>query len=281
MKRFILCLFAISAVMGAKSQTLPAWALQLPKAGNSTYMYVCEYAVGDSEIEARNQAICRVFQTTAMRIGLPVSSEAIFDAVQKGEDFKVISQDFNIPINKVCEYTEYNRDNRLYRVFVLCQVAKAGNVPPLWDEFDGCQNIKQYKNGVALVESMFIPGLGQMSKRHFGEGALTLVGEAALVSAGFSCYFVSREMLDIMRNQDVSYSEFVEAQNTYNALRTTHYIVWGAAAAFYIYNLCRAYTMQPKYKSALVLHPAVIPMPYNMCYGIGLTWNINSQKCVK
>lgn len=273
MRRIILILLTICAVNGMKSQTLPAWTMQLPKAGNGTYMYVCEYAIGDSESQARNQAMVRVFQSTAMRLGQPVSSDAIFDAAQTGKDFKVISQEYNIPINKVCEYSERMK-NGTFRVFVLCQVAKAGNVPPQWEEFNGCQNLKQYKNGVALVESIFIPGLGQMSKRHFGEGALTLVGETVLVSAGFGCYFVSREMLDIMRKPDVTFAEFSEAQKTYNNLRTTHYIVWGAAAALYIYNLCRAYTMTPKYKSALVVHPAIAPTPHNMSYGIGLTWNL-------
>lgn len=277
MKRIILTLLAICAINGVKSQTMPTWTMQLPKAGNGTYMYVCEYALGDSESEARNQAMVRVFQTTAMRIGQPVSSEAIFDAAQKGKDFKVISQDYNIPINKVCEYSERMK-NGLYRVYVLCQVAIAGNVAPQWDDFNGCQDIKQYKNGVALVESIFIPGLGQMSKRHFGEGALTLVGETVLVSAGFGCYFVSREMLNIMRKPNVTYSEFTESQKNYNILRTTHYIVWGTAAALYVYNLCRAYTMQPKYKSSLVVYPAITPTPYNASCGIGLTWNINPIK---
>ena len=276
MKRAVLSFLLLSAVVCAKAQSLPAWAMQLPKAGNSTYLYVCEYALGDSEAQARNQAMVRVFQSTAMRIGQPVSSEAIFNAAQNGKDFEVISQDYNIPINKVCEYSERLK-NGMYRVFVLCQVATAGNVPPQWETYNGCQNIKQYKNGVALVESIFIPGLGQMSKRHFGEGALTLVGETVLVSAGFGCYFVSREMLNTMRDPNVTYADFVQAQKTYNTLRTTHYIVWSAAAALYIYNLCRAYTMQPKYKSTLVVHPAITPTPHNVNYGIGLTWNINAK----
>lgn len=277
MKRAILFLFLLGATFCAKAQSLPAWTMQLPKAGNGTYMYVCEYALGDSESQARNQAMVRVFQSTAMRIGQPVSSEAIFDAAQKGKDFEVISQDYNIPINKVCEYSERLK-NGMYRVFVLCQVATAGNVAPQWEVYNGCQNIKQYKNGIALVESIFIPGLGQMSKRHYGEGVLTLVGETVLVSAGFGCYFVSREMLNIMRSPDVSYSNFANAQKTYNTMRTTHYIVWSAAAALYVYNLCRAYTMQPKYKSTLVVHPAIMPTPHHTSYGIGLTFNINQNR---
>lgn len=275
-KKVLLFAIALCLTFVAHSQELPAWTKKLPKAGNDTYMYVSEYALGNSENEARNQAMVRVFQSTAMRLGQPVSSDAIFEAAQNGTDFKVISQDFNIPINKVCEYSEKMK-NGMFRVFVLCQVAKAGNVSPIWDEFRGCNDIKQYNNGVAFVESMFIPGLGQMSKRHFGEGAFTLAGEVVLVSAGFGCYFVSREELKIMRDPTISYDQFTDAYNLYNTMKTTSYVVWSAAAAFYIYNLCRAYTMQPKYKETLSVYPALIPATHNSAFGIGFTWNINNK----
>ena len=66
-------------------------------------------------------------QSTAMRIGQPFDSEKIFEALEQGIDLQVISQTYNIPINKVCEYSTKMKNNQ-YKVYVLCQVAKAGNI---------------------------------------------------------------------------------------------------------------------------------------------------------
>lgn len=263
-----ICLFAT-----AQTQDLPAWVTKLPKAGNTTYMYVKESAVGNKENEARNQAIALVFQTTANRLGQAVSSAAVYEAVQQETDLEVISQEFKIPINKVCEHKEILKDGKV-RMYVLCQVAQAGNMTPIWDDFRGCEERKQYKDGIALVESIFIPGLGQMSKRHFGEGAATLAGEVLLVSAGFGTYFVAREELNIMRTPNITYEQFSQAYKTYNNMRITSYVVWGAAAAFYIYNICRAYTLQPKYKNTLTVHPAIVPANHNSAYGVGITLHL-------
>lgn len=272
-RRTILLFAAICLFATIQAQDLPAWVTKLPKAGNGTYMYVKESAVGNTENEARNQAIALVFQTTANRLGQAVSSSAVYEAVQQGVDLEVISQEFKIPINKVCEHKEILKDGKV-RMYVLCQVAQVGNITPVWDDFRGCEERKQYKDGVALVESIFIPGLGQMSKRHYGEGAVTLVGEVLLVSAGFGTYFVAREELNIMRTPNISYEQFSQAYKTYNTMRTTGYVVWGAAAAFYIYNLCRAYTLQPKYKNSLSVHPAIVPVNHNTAYGIGIIYHI-------
>lgn len=273
-RRLFLLSIAIALFAAAHAQDLPAWVTKIPKAGNGTYMYVKESAVGNSETDARNQAVALVFQTTANRLGQAVSSAAVYEAAQKGTDLQVLSQEFRIPINKVCEHTERLKDGKV-RVYVLCQVAQSGNVAPEWDNFNGCEERKQYKDGIALVESMFIPGLGQMAKRHYGEGAATLVGEVLLVSAGFGTYFVAREELNIMRTPNITYEQFAQAYKTYNNMRITSYVVWGAAAAFYVYNLCRAYTLQPKYKNTLSVHPAIMPAIHNNAYGIGITYHIH------
>ena len=266
----IIIIFLLAFTVHAQK---PAWTVKLPKATNNTYMYVCEYAIASSETEARNQAIARVFQSTALRIGQPIESDKIFEAVQNGGDLAVISRQYNIPIYKVCEYVEKVQVYS-YRVYVLCQVAVSGNITPLFDyNFRGCSDSKQYNNGVALAESIFIPGLGQMCKRHYTEGALTLTGEVLLVSAGFGCYFVSREELNIMKTPNITYEQFSHAYKTYNTLRTTSYVIWGAAAALYIFNLCRAYTLQPKYKETLAVYPALIPNNHNTAVGMGLTLN--------
>ena len=105
MKRTLFLLFTLLIASSASAQ-LPTWTKILPKAGNSTYIYCCEYAIGNTENEARGQAIARVLQTTAYRLGQPVESSKVFEAVQRETNVEVISRQFNVPMNKVCEYPE-------------------------------------------------------------------------------------------------------------------------------------------------------------------------------
>jgi len=273
MRNFHIFLLAIFTA-GIGMAQVPSWTKTLPKAGNSTYIYCCEYAIGNSENEARGQAIARVLQTTAYRLGQPVESSKVFESVQRETDVEVISKQFNVPMNKVCEHAD-KLPNGTYRIYVLCQVAVAGNVAPQWDAFSGCTDVRQYRNDIALVKSLFIPGLGQMGKRHYGEGALTLTGELLLAGAGTYCYFGARSELDKMRNGNLDYNGFVMARKRYDTYRISSYVVWGTAAALYIFNLCRAYTLVPKYKDNLAVYPAIIPTPHNNTYGIELQLSIN------
>lgn len=134
-KIIISLIFALTASV-AFAQKAPDWVTNKPTPTNNTYLYVIESATGQTELSARNQAFARLFQSTAMRLGQTINSEEINRAVQRGTSFDVVSRQYNIPINKVCEYTEYK--NNSYRVYVLCQVAKAGNIPVQFDEFNGC-----------------------------------------------------------------------------------------------------------------------------------------------
>ena len=269
MKRFILLLSLVFVVLCVNAQT-PAWTKKLPKAGNNTYMYVCESALAYSEADARNQAIARVFQTTANRLGQPVDAADVNAAVQSGTALEVISRQFNIPMNKVCEYVE-KVSGGMFRVYVLCQVAVAGNITVIWETFNGCNDIHEYNNGVALLKSAFVPGLGQMGKRHYGEGIVTLTAEVALAGVGTACYLFSRRQLDIMRDSNVTYDDFSNAKKTYNSLRTTSYIAWGTAAAVYVFNLYRAFSISPKYKDGLSFAPAVLPANDGVAPGLQLT----------
>lgn len=129
---FVLTLYAFIGM----AQKLPDWITNKPTPTNSTYLYVVESATGQSEMQARNRAIAEVFRSTAMRIGQPIDSEEINRALQRGTEYYVISSQYNVPINKVCEYT----DNKTApcRVYVLCQVAKSGNIRVEFDDFNAC-----------------------------------------------------------------------------------------------------------------------------------------------
>lgn len=145
-KRIFILVVLVMSVISGVAQRLPNWVINKPMPNNGTYDYVVEWATGATELEARNQAIARVFQSTAMSIGQPYDSEEINRAVQRGTDYGVISATYNIPIKKVCEYSEQKQST--FRVYVLCQVAKAGNIRPSFDDFNACYegNDKYYAN---------------------------------------------------------------------------------------------------------------------------------------
>ncbi len=259
MKKILSFFFVICVVMTVHAQDKPAWTVKLPKATNNTYMYVCEYAIAGTETEARNQAIARVFQNAALRIGQPIESDKIFEAVQNGGDLTVISRQYNIPIYKVCEYVE-RAQTYSYRVYVLCQVAVSGNITPQFDyNFRGCLDSRQYSNGLSLLKSVFVPGLGQMGKRRYVEGALTLTGELALIGGAVTTYYIGKQQISIMQQPDISYNDFCAAQKRYNGYRTANIALWCTAAAFYAFNLYRAAAARPKYKDNLALYPSAVP----------------------
>lgn len=129
---FIIAIIALSGT----AQKLPDWIINKPTPTNNTYLYVVESATGQTELQARNRAIAEVFRSTAMRIGQPIDSKEINRALQSGTEYYVIASQYDIPINKVCEYTD-NKTSPC-RVYVLCQVAKAGNIHVEFDDFNAC-----------------------------------------------------------------------------------------------------------------------------------------------
>lgn len=272
MKRRII-LIVVLALIGLASfaQDKPGWIYNKPTPANNSYLYVVEAATGTTELEARNQAFARVFQSTAMRLGQPINSDEINKAVQSGKDFNVISSQYNIPINKVCEYTEKNAGG--YRVYILCQAARAGNIVVDFDyEFNGCYDVRQYNNGTALLKSALLPGLGQIGKRHVGEGVATLLGEVALLGGGVGSYMMAQNQLDIMRNPNTNYTDYMAARELYGTLKTVNVACYGAAAALYAFNLYRAYAARPKYNDNFVFNPVVMPADNSMAMGVSLTY---------
>ena len=153
MRKTIIIFVFVLVALSSTAQKLSDWIINKPSPTNSTYLYLVESATGKTEDEARNKAIAEVFRSTAMRIGQPFDSEEINRALQRGTEYYVISSQYNIPINKVCEYT----DNKTLpcRVYVLCQVAKAGNIRVEFDEFSSCY---EKANTYVGVEALYADG---------------------------------------------------------------------------------------------------------------------------
>jgi hypothetical protein len=123
---------------------------------------------------------------------------------------------------------------------------------------------------VAFIESLFVPGLGQLRKNHIGNGVFIMTGEVLFVGGAVSAWAYGRQQLKIMRAEGTSYDTFMKAKKNYNTARIVHYSFWGAAAALYIYNLGIAATMKPKNKS-LTFYPTLQPTPWSTTPSLGLT----------
>lgn len=185
----------------------PYWIKSKPAPTNNTYLYIVESASGSTEMAARNLALGEVLRSTAMRMGQPFNSEVVFRALQSGTDYSVISNQYNIPINKVCEYSEYEQNQ--YRVYILCQVAKAGNISVSFDNFSECYKGNEgyygkealyadgfciYKNGDELKEweirTLFANSkaydMYDKGKKREDSFVLTVIGTIAIIP-GVTC----------------------------------------------------------------------------------------------
>lgn len=264
----IILLLANVAAWGAKR--LPPWMNELPKPGNSTYIFVREAGEGPTLSEAHNQALLRVMQSTANRLGRPFDINEVDKALAGGNDYQTLSRQYNIPINKVDQYDQQLADGT-FRVWVLCQVAVSGNIQPVWEEL---RREGEINNWTSLAKSAVVPGLGQMGKGYSTEGALTLGGELLLVGTGIGCYFMAQQKLDVMHDASTSYADWNAARSSYNTLQTVSYIAWGSAAVLYVFNIYRAFAMQPRRTNGLALAPTLMPSHSGPTPGISLTLNL-------
>ena len=269
----ILFLFMAFSAIGQEVDK-PGWVTTLPKAENSTYVFVRETGSGSTPGEALNRAMARVFQSTMMRIGTTVSWDEVNKSLQGGAEWGAVAMQFNIPVNKVCEYMRKTENG--FVATVLCMVATSGSVYPVFSEFTACNDINTYDNTTALIKSAIMPGLGQMGKNRVANGVFTLVGEVALIGTGVASYSMAKSKLDIMKDNTTSISDFNAAKKSYNTLRTVNIASFSAAAALYLFNLYRAYTITPKYKKdadALSFYPTITPVGNDAAAGFGLTLN--------
>ena len=260
-------MFLVLGICDCQAKREPSWMKELPLPANNTYIYVRESGEGKTATEALNMALVRVFQNTANRLGKMFNEAEVIAELRKGTNYVQVSQQYGIPINKVDQY-EVNLKNGSYWVCVLCQVASMRDVVPVWDKGERARNLT---DGASLVKSI-LPGLGQIGKGYTGEGVATMLGEAALVGGGIGCYMAARKQLDIMKRTDLSNEAKLDASNKYNTLRTTSYVIWGAAGALYVFNFIRAYTLEPKPELSFVWSPSFISTPNTVVPTMGLTY---------
>ena len=76
-----------------------------------------------------------------------------------------------------------------------------------------------------------------------------------------------------MNNANTNYKDYIVAKDTYNDMKRYNTVCLGAAAAVYVFNLYRAFAAKLKYKNSYALNPTILPVNYDLAYGVSLTYN--------
>lgn len=257
MRRILFCVLlasvalCVSAQQSQKPEYRPDWMYQIPNPTNSTYLYVVEHGEGNTEREALNQAIARVFQSTANRIGQFVSTDEINRAVQSGTNYDVIGRNMKVPVHKVCEFSIQDKKNNNWTVYVLCQVAKTGNITPEFDYAhanNNCAAHTIYDKQVAdfnrqqkatygkIVGMSFVPGMAQIYKGSVGKGIGFIASEVALVGG-----IIATECLRLNYAKKINMTHNASLKNYYaqnaNICQITRNVCIGGVAAVYVWNV--------------------------------------------
>ena len=267
MKRIlILLLFVLICYFSTIAQR-PKWTSNPPRSGNTTYIYRVEYGTGATEKEARNNAFLRILQSAANSMGVAFDSKAVNDAILDSKSMQTISLENNIPVNKVCEYPE--KISGEYRVYLLCQVAKSGNVIPVYDEFRACDKIGS--NTSSLWRSAIIPGWGQFHVKDNKMGAIFMGSEALLIGAAI---YTSSKSSNYMDKADQSFDYktkkyYIEKSDDWKTYRN---VIGAGVLAVWAINIVHAATSDKKNLAFIGKNRVELFTAQNQ---IGLKFNIN------
>ena len=146
MKKLLFLLLLAMSKMVICAQDVPQWVQKKPRPANDTYLYVVERGVGATEMEARNRAMGLVYRSTIERLSLGIDLSSINNAIANGSNYGDSSEAMNVPVNKVCEFIQQEANQ--YAVYVLCQVARYGNIEVLFTDFTHCN--QSFSHQVAI-----------------------------------------------------------------------------------------------------------------------------------
>lgn len=230
MKKLLLLLLLVAAQMNLVAQEMPQWVLQKPRPANDSYLYVVERGLGATEMEARNRAMGLVYRSTIERLALAIDLASINEAITNGINYGESSDAMNVPVNKVCEYMQ--REGSQYVVYVLCQVARYGNMAYNFTPFTQCNQLAKSQ----YIGHSFVPGLAQIKKGSVGKGTAFIVSEVVLVGG-----VVAAECLQRYYAQQISMTHNSTLKQRYaqnaNICQISRNVGIGCVAAVYIWNV--------------------------------------------
>lgn len=231
MKRKLLFLLLLAATqMSTFAQTVPQWVMKTPRPANNTYLYVVERGIGATEMEARNRAMGLVYRSTIERLALAIDLSSINAAISDGSNYGETSEAMSVPVNKVCEHIQ--REGNQYAVYVLCQVARYGNIAYHFTPFTQCNQLAKSQ----YIGHSFVPGLAQIKKGSVGKGTAFIASEVVLVGG-----VVAAECLQRYYAQQISMTHNSTLKQRYaqnaNICQISRNVGIGCVAAVYIWNI--------------------------------------------
>lgn len=142
MKNCIIQLLLLICGMTAAAQTnMPSWVNTLPKPENETYYYRVTHAEESTYEKAYVRAFSMAILESSWKIGLPVDAKNDLATIEDGvkDNISIRSHQSNIAINKVCEYQTKSITSNKVILYVLWQVASAGNIEPQFEDYNNCK----------------------------------------------------------------------------------------------------------------------------------------------
>lgn len=247
------------------AQNEPEWYSSPPKPKSNSIIYKTGFGTGFKLEEAKNKAFLDILVKAASQIGISINTQDIIRALQNGSSFEIISSEYEIPINIVCEKSEETRTT--FKYYMLAQVP----IDTREYSWSYC-NCGHQVNRKALACSLF-PGLGQIIvKKNKPVGYAFMIGDLALIGGGVYCLLESNNQYDISQNPNYTSNYRQDAYDNYKMLDTSSKILFGAAAVVYVINLYTAYKM-PKKTNGFALTPKLIPENNDLAFGVGISYN--------
>ncbi len=212
----------------------PQWTFQTPKATNDSYYYNVESGEGSTQVEAYNNAWAKMFSTMTKFRGLPINAQEINRSLQLGTSYEVLSQEYNIPMHKSCEWTETKQINGVttYVVWLLCQIANDGFGTHQFDEFTECT--KMPKN--PYIGYAFVPGMAQIKKGSTAKGVCFITGEVVFVGGIVVSECLRQSYINKIGSTKNSQLRMQYTKNA-NACGIARNISIAGVAAVYVWNV--------------------------------------------
>ncbi|MCQ2274783.1 MAG: hypothetical protein MJZ86_08330 [Bacteroidales bacterium] len=126
--------------MSVGAQSLPYWVNKVPEAGNSTYYYRVTHAEERNYEKAYTRAFAMAVLENAWKMGVAVDSKNDLGSIEGNiaDSISIRPHQSKIAINKVCEYVVKSVTSDKVTLYILWQVAAAGNIEPRFEHFDKC-----------------------------------------------------------------------------------------------------------------------------------------------
>ena len=141
-KVFLALLLSVAGTLFAEAQeSIPYWVNNLPKPENETYYFRVTHAEEMTYEKAYVRAFSMAILESSWKMGLPVDAKNDMATIENGveDNLSIRSHQSNIAINKVCEWQTKSVTSNKVVLYVLWQVAAAGNIEPRFEEFNKCR----------------------------------------------------------------------------------------------------------------------------------------------